>query len=184
MLKVRQLQDVDIPSTSAGNTPGGKIPAGAAPAGKTPEGKTPAGKTPATTVTPTTVTPTTVTPTMVTPTTVTPTTVTPTTVTSTKVTPTKAAAEAEAEEIKEAEAATEVRQIHDVDIHYIRQKHSWCRSAPPIDVQGALTGSPVTFRWVHTNADAYLLALKPSNGQSTTPHGQPQPQRGRGACLS
>ena len=33
-----------------------------------------------------------------------------------------------------------------------------------IDVQGALTGSPVTFRWVRTNADAYSLALKPSHG--------------------
>ena len=37
-----------------------------------------------------------------------------------------------------------------------------------IEVQGA-----------HT---ACSLAHKPSHGQSTTPHGQPQPQRGRGAC--
>ena len=29
---------------------------------------------------------------------------------------------------------------------------------------------------------ACSLAHKPSHGQSTTPHGQPQPQRGRGAC--
>jgi hypothetical protein len=105
---------------------------------------------------------------------------------------------------------SKVRPILDVDIPYIRQKHLWCRSAPPIDVQGAFIGSPVTFRWVHTNAntqvftiidvqgaltgspvtsrwvrtnaDAYSLALKPSHGQSKTPHGQPQPQRGRGAC--
>ena len=69
-----------------------------------------------------------------------------------------AAAEAEAMAIKEAEAAPEVRQIQDVDFHYIRQKHSWCRSAPPIDMQGALTGSPVTFRWVCTNADPYSQA--------------------------
>ena len=119
----------------------------------------------------------------------------------TTVTPTKAAAEAEAKAITEAKAAAEVRQIHDVDIHYIRQKHSWCRSAPPIDVQGAfigspvtfwwvctnaetqvftlidvqgaLMGSPVTFRWVRTNADTSPLALKPSHWQPTTPHGQP-----------
>ena len=44
-----------------------------------------------------------------------------------------------------------------------------------IDVQGALTGSPETFWWVHTNADTYSLGLKPSHGQSTMPHGQPQP---------
>ena len=75
-----------------------------------------------------------------------------------------------------------------------RQKNLRCPSAPPIDVQGALTGSPVTFRWVRTNADAQaerirslssptspalanlghtLLALKPSHWQSTTPHGEP-----------
>ena len=130
----------------------------------------------------------------------------------TAVTPTKAIAEAEARSIAEAEAsaastkaALEVRQILDVDIPYIRQKHLWCRSAPPIDVrdtiigspvtirwvrtnadtqvfsiidvQGALPGSPVTFRWVRTNTDAYSLAHKPSHGQSTTPHGQPHRRR-------
>ena len=119
---------------------------------------------------------------------------------------TEAEAAAATKAAAEAEAAAEVRQIHDVDIPtYIRQKHSRCRSALPIDVQGtflgspvtfrrvrtnteaysqvftlidmqgALTGSPVTFRWVCTNADAFSLALKPSHGQSTTPHGQPQP---------
>ena len=100
---------------------------------------------------------------------------------------------------------SKVRQILDVDIPYMRQKHLWCRSAPPIDVrdtiigspvtirwvrtnadtqvftiidvQGALPGSPVTFRWVRTNTDAYSLAHKPSHGQSTTPHGQPHRRR-------
>ena len=42
-----------------------------------------------------------------------------------------------------------------------------------IDVQGSLTGSPETFRWVRTNANTYSLALKPSHGQSKTPLGQP-----------
>ena len=46
-----------------------------------------------------------------------------------------------------------------------------------INVQGTLTGSPVTFLWDRTNADAFSLVLKPSHRQSTTPHGQPHRQR-------
>ena len=42
-----------------------------------------------------------------------------------------------------------------------------------INVQGTLTGSPVTFLWDRTNADAFSLVLKPSHWQSTTLHGQP-----------
>ena len=219
--------------TPAVVTPTVITPTTVTPTTGTPTTVTPTGKTPGKMVTPTTVTLTgktpgkTVTPTTVMPTTVMPTTVTPTLVTSavltpkalmpgsvmpTAVTPTKAIAEAEARSIAEAEAsaastkaALEVRQILDVDIPYIRQKHLWCRSAPPIDVrdtiigspvtirwvrtnadtqvftiidvQGALLGSPVTFRWVRTNTDAYSLAHKPSHGQSTTPHGQPHRRR-------
>ena len=78
-----------------------------------------------------------------------------------KLTPTKAAAEAE------AKAAAEVRQIHDIDVHYIRQKHSWYRSAPPIDVQGAFMGSPFTFRWVRTNADTEVFTIIDVQGALT-----------------
>ena len=122
---VRQIQEVDIPSTC-----------------KTPEGKTPAGKTPGKTVMPTTVTPTLVTSAVLTPKALMPALVMPT-----AVTPTKASAEEEVRAIAEAEAsaaptkaALEVRQIHyvgipptfttskvrlilDVDIFYIRQKY-------------------------------------------------------------
>jgi hypothetical protein len=42
-----------------------------------------------------------------------------------------------------------------------------------INVQGTLTGSPVTFWWDRTNVDAFSLVLKPSHWQSTTLHGQP-----------